>query len=65
MLHHEHVRLMKLIKNWEEAADRLENKPVNMTANTHRLFANELRAVLKRHVVVETRWQRFKSLFSR
>lgn len=34
--------LEDLSQRWKTIAERLENKPVAMTANTHRLFANEL-----------------------
>ena len=37
---------MELVRRWERIADKLDNAPVAMTANTHRLFANELRAVI-------------------
>ena len=50
-------RLDKLAENWISIADRLENQPVVMTANTHRLFANELRVVLSR-IKVDTPWYR-------
>lgn len=40
--------LEKLIEKWRDIADKLDNKPVTMTANTHRLFANELESVIKK-----------------
>ncbi len=48
------ARLHKLIERWESAAERLENQSVVMTANTHRLFANELKATLARMPKTET-----------
>jgi hypothetical protein len=53
----EHEALKKLAERWVKIADRLENQPVTMTANTHRLFANELLAVLSR-IGVDTPWYR-------
>lgn len=44
----EFEKLNNLVKYWISIAERLENDPVKMTANTHRLFANELSAVLSR-----------------
>lgn len=38
--------LNKLVEKWRDIADRLDNAPTVMTANTHRLFANELDAVM-------------------
>lgn len=37
---------LKLARRWEEIANKLEQKPVVMTAAVHRLFANELKAII-------------------
>jgi hypothetical protein len=50
-------RLKKVGENWRKIADRLDNQPVVMTANSHRLFSNELDAVLSR-MSVDTPWYR-------
>ena len=53
-------RLVRLAEFWESIADRLDNQPVVMTANSHRLFANNLRAVLAQ-IPRETLWERLKT----
>lgn len=59
----EHNNLIELAEFWESIADRLDNQPVNMTANTHRLFANELRARLAKMSVEVSWFQRLKNIF--
>lgn len=39
-------KLDDLAKKWDDIADKLDNTKTVMTANVHRLFANELKAVL-------------------
>jgi hypothetical protein len=40
---------LELARRWERIADQLDKRSVEMTACTHRLFANELRAVIALH----------------
>ncbi len=55
----EYDRLIRLAEFWESIADRLDNQPVVMTANSHRLFANNLRSVLA-EIPRETLWQKLQ-----
>lgn len=47
---------MKLALKWEAIADKLDKAPVEMTANTHRLFANELKAVCANNAEAAFSW---------
>jgi len=60
----EYERLIRLAEFWESIADRLDNQPVVMTANSHRLFANNLRSVLAEIPREEpkTFWQKIRGL---
>lgn len=40
------LRLNNLVKKWRDNAVKLDEQQTVMTANVHRLFANELAAVL-------------------
>lgn len=41
--------LMKLVDFWEAIAERIENQPVDMTANTHRQVADKLKELLDKY----------------
>lgn len=60
----EYERLIRLAEFWESIADRLDNQPVVMTANSHRLFANNLRSVLAEIPREEPKslWQKIRGL---
>jgi hypothetical protein len=40
-------KIRDLIKKWRDIAVKLDDRQTVMTANTHRLFANELSVALK------------------
>ena len=42
------IKIRALVKKWREIAVKLDEKQTVMTANVHRLFANELKAALHR-----------------
>lgn len=42
------TKIRALVKKWRDIADKLDNRPSVMTANVHRLFANELKTALHR-----------------
>lgn len=50
----EYEAIAKVAERWKVIADRLDNQSVVMTANTHRLFANELMAELSKVDVEQT-----------
>lgn len=47
---------LELARRWERIADQLDKRPVEMTANTHRLFAKELRAVIAKNSKAGFSW---------
>lgn len=55
--------LMKLVDFWEAIAERIEDQPVDMTANTHRQVADELRMVLMHMEPKPTLLSRIRGLF--
>jgi hypothetical protein len=48
---------LELARKWEAIANKMDKDGVTqMTANTHRLFANELKAVVKLHSKAGLSW---------